>query len=83
MSRFGKFMYNLCVGIINLVALSSENPEMLTNSVKDMPYRTIAAWSMGIISKRSLDGLVDMLNGRKGGFRRFLKGFGKEKEAKK
>ena len=82
-SRFGKFMYNLCVGIINLVALSSENPEMLTNSVKDMPYRTIAAWSMGIISKRSLDGLVDMLNGRKGGFRRFLKGFGKEKEAKK
>ena len=81
-SRFGKFMYNLCVGVVNLVARSSENPEMLTNSVKDMPYRTIAAWSMGIISKRSLDGLVDMLNGRKGGFRRFLKGFGKEKEEK-
>lgn len=80
-SRFGKFMYNFCVGVINLVALTSENPEMLTNSVKDMPYRTIAAWSMGIISKRSLDGLVDMLNGRKGGFRRFLKGFGKEKKA--
>ena len=79
-SPFGKFMYNLCVGVINLVALSSENPEMLTNSVKDMPYRTIAAWSMGIISKRSLDGLVDMLNGKKGGFRRFLKGFRKEKK---
>ena len=82
-SPFGRFMYRLCVGVINLVALSSENSEMLTNSVKDMPYRTIAAWSMGIISKRSLDGLVDMLNGRKGGFRRFLKGFGKEKAKKK
>ena len=82
-SPFGRFMYRLCVGVINLVALSSENPEMLTNSVKDMPYRTIAAWSMGIISKRSLDGLVDMLNGRKGGFRRFLKGFRKEKAKKK
>ena len=81
-SRFGKFMYNLAVGAVNLVALSSENPEMLTNSVKDMPYRTIAAWSMGIINQRALDGLVDMLNGRKGGFRRFIKGLGKEKKEK-
>lgn len=78
-SPFGKFMYGLCVGVVNLVAKFSENPDMLTNSVKDMPYRTIAAWSMGIISDRSLDGLVDMLNGKKGGFRRFLKGFCKKK----
>lgn len=80
-SPFGKFMYCLCVGVVNLVARFSENPEMLTNSVKDMPYRTIAAWSMGIISDRSLDGLVDMLNGKKGGFRRFLKGFFKSKKS--
>lgn len=82
-SPFGKFMYGLCVGVVNIVAKTSENPEMLTNSVKDMPYRTIAAWSMGIISDRSLDGLVDMLNGKKGGFRRFLKGFLKEKNSAK
>lgn len=78
-SPFGKFMYGLCVGVVNLVAKFTENPDMLINSVNDMPYRTIAAWSMGIISDRSLDGLVDMLNGKKGGFRRFLKGFCKKK----
>ena len=82
-SRFGRFMYNVAVGAVNIAAKFSENPEMLTNSVKDMPYRTIAAWSMGIINQRALDGLVDMLNGRKGGFRRFIKGLGKEKKSKK
>lgn len=81
-SRFGRFMYNVAVGAVNLVAKFSENPDMLTNSVKDMPYRTIAAWSMGIINQRALDGIVDMLNGRKGGFRRFIKGLGKEKKPK-
>lgn len=74
-SRVGKGIYNVATFAINLVALSSENPDMLTGSLNDMPYRTIAAWSGGIISKRSLEGLVDMLNQRKGGFRRFLKGF--------
>ncbi len=81
-SRFGRFMYNVAVGAVNIAAKFSENPEMLTNSVKDMPYRTIAAWSMGIINQRALDGIVDMLNGRKGGFRRFVKGLGKEKKPK-
>lgn len=79
---FGRFMYRLAVGAVNLVALSAENPEMLTNSVKDMPYRTIASWSMGLITDRALAGMVDMLNGKKGGFRRFLKGLGKDKKAK-
>lgn len=79
-SRTGRFIYNLAVGGVNIVAAFSENPEMLTGSVKDMPYRTIAAWSMGIINERALDGLVDMLNGRKGGFRRFMKGLCCKKE---
>ncbi len=78
-SRFGKFIYNAANFGVKLVAATSENPDMLTGSLNDMPYRTIAAWSGGIISKRSLDGLVDMLNQRKGGFRRFLKGFCNEK----
>lgn len=80
---FGRFMYRFAVGAVNLVALSAENPEMLTNSVKDMPYRAIASWSMGLINDRALAGIEDMLNGKKGGFRRFLKGLGKEKKAKK
>lgn len=81
-SRFGKFVYNVANFGVKLVALSSENPEMLTQSVNDMPYRTIASWSGGIINDRSLAGIVDMLNGKKGGFRRFMKGFRKEKQAK-
>ena len=48
-----------------------------------MPYRAIASWSMGLINDRALAGIEDMLNGKKGGFRRFLKGLGKEKKAKK
>lgn len=79
-SRFGKFIYNVAHFGVNLVALSSENPEMLTQSVNDMPYRTIASWSGGLINERSLAGIVDMLNGKKGGFRRFIKGFRKEKK---
>lgn len=79
---FGRFMYRFAVGAVNLVALSAENPEMLTNSVKDMPYRAIASWSMGIIKDGALKGIEDMLNGKKGGFRRFVKGLRKEKKPK-
>ena len=79
---FGRFMYRFAVGAVNLVALSAENPEMLTNSVKDMPYRAIASWSMGIIKDGALKGIEDMLNGKKGGFRRFVKGLRKEKKQK-
>ncbi len=74
-SRFGKFVYKLAHFGVKMAALSSENPEMLTNSVNDMPYRTIASWSSGLISSRSLEGIVDMLNAKKGGFSKFLKGF--------
>lgn len=81
-SGFGKFIYNVANFGVGLVAMSSENPEMLTNSLNDMPYRTIAAWSMGILNRRALEGLVDMLNGKKGGFRKLMRNLGKERPKK-
>ncbi len=82
LSPVGKFIYKVAVFGSKLVALSAENPEMITESVRDMPYRSLFAMTGGLISQRSLFGLVDMLNRKKGGFGRFLKGFGKEKQPK-
>jgi len=61
-----------------LISLSAENPEMITNSVKDIPLRAATAMTGGLVPEMSLIGLVDMVNGRKGGLRKFLKGFGKK-----
>ncbi len=82
LSPVGKFIYKVAVFGSKLVAMSAENPEMITESVRDMPYRSLFAMTGGLISQRSLFGLVDMLNRKKGGFGRFLKGFGKEKQPK-
>ncbi len=81
-SPVGKFIYNVAVFGSKLVAMSAENPEMITESVRDMPYRSLFAMTGGLVPQRALYGLVDMLNRKKGGFGRFLKGFGKEKQAK-
>ena len=54
---------------------------MITESVKDMPLRAATAMTGGLVPEMSLYGLVDMVNGRKGGFRKFLKGFKKENKS--
>ncbi|MDE7373439.1 MAG: fibronectin type III-like domain-contianing protein, partial [Clostridia bacterium] len=68
-SPFGKFLSGAATLGAKLISLSAENPEMITESVKDMPLRAATAMT---------GGLVDMVNGRKGGFRKFIKGFKKE-----
>ncbi len=57
-----------------IIAKSSENPEMIIQSVKDMPLRSMAAMTGGIITFESLKGVVDMVNRKKGGFKRMIKG---------
>ena len=61
-----------------IIAKSAENPEMITESVKDMPLRAATAMTGGLVPEMSLYGLVDMVNGRKGGLRKFLRGFRKK-----
>ena len=77
-SPTGKALY----GILNLgakiVSLSAENPEMITNSVNDLPLRSFSGWTGGLISQKSVDGLLDMCNGQKGGFKKLIAGFKKD-----
>jgi hypothetical protein len=51
---------------------------MITQSVKDMPLRSFSGFTGGLVSQMSVDGIVDMCNGTKGGFKKFCRGFKKK-----
>ena len=74
----GKFLYNVLVFGSKLVAIGTENPDMITQSVKDMPLRSFSGFTGGLVSQMSVDGIVDMCNGTKGGFKKFCRGFKKK-----
>jgi beta-glucosidase len=78
-SRAGRFICGLLTFGSKLVSKGAENPEMITQSVRDMPLRSFSGFTGGAVSQKSVDGLVDMCNGVKGGFGKFVKGFKKEK----
>lgn len=48
---------------------------MAVNSIVTMPLRSFSGFTGGLVSESSVDGLVDIFNKKKGGFRKFLKGF--------
>lgn len=74
----GKFIVGLCRFVSKLIASESLNSEMIIRSVESMPIRGLCGFSGGILSMHSIYGLVDMFNGTKGGFRKFLAGFKKK-----
>ncbi|MCM1305933.1 MAG: glycoside hydrolase family 3 C-terminal domain-containing protein [Firmicutes bacterium] len=76
-SPCGRFISGVAAIGAKLISLSAENPEMITASVKDMPLRAATAMTGGLVPEMSLYGLVDMVNGRKGGLRKFIRGFKK------
>ncbi len=78
-SPFGKFLYGALSGGAKIISLSAENPEMITESIKDMPLRSFSASTGGLISQKSVDGILDMCNGTKGGFIKLISGLKKEK----
>lgn len=77
-SMVGNFIYTVLVAGVNIVAATAENPEMLKHSIKDMPIRSFGGFTGGILSQMTMDGIVDMCNGTKGGFGKVLKGFSKK-----
>lgn len=77
-SPCGRFIYRIAMLGAKIISKSAENPEMITESVRDIPLRAATAMTGGLVPEMSLRGLVDMVNGRKGGFRRFLRGFRKK-----
>lgn len=79
-SPFGKFLYGALTNGAKVVALTAENPDMITESIKDMPLRSFSGFTGGILSQKSVDGLLDLCNGTKGGFKKLVKGFSKKNQ---
>ncbi|MDD6012704.1 MAG: glycoside hydrolase family 3 C-terminal domain-containing protein [Oscillospiraceae bacterium] len=78
-SAFGKTLYGLLCGGAKIVSLGAENPAMITESIKDMPLRSFSGFTGGLISQKSVDGLLDLCNGTRGGLKKLITGFKKEK----
>ncbi len=79
----GKFV-SRCVALgSKIMSRDSENPEMIVNSAQDMPLRSASAMTGGLLPFESLQGFVDMLNGKKGGMKRFINGIKNRPRTKK
>lgn len=77
-SCVGRFLNGVLAFGSKIVAHGSENPDMIVKSIKDMPLRSFSGFTGGMVSQTSVEGLVDMCNGKRGGFRKFCRGFGKK-----
>lgn len=78
-SHAGKFICGLLSNGAKLVAGKSENRDMIIRTVTSMPLRSFMGFTGGIVSAKSVQGLVDMCNGTKGGFGKFCSGFKRDK----
>ncbi|HKL93916.1 MAG TPA: glycoside hydrolase family 3 C-terminal domain-containing protein [Clostridia bacterium] len=74
----GKFIFRIIFYGSKLFSGNSENSLMIQESSRDMPLRSFSGFTGGLFSQMSVDGLKDMLNGTKGGWKKFKKGFKKE-----
>lgn len=74
----GKFIYRLIYHGSKLFAGNAENSLMVQESSKDIPLRSFSGFTGGVLSQMTVDGLKDMLNGTKGGWKKFRKGLKKK-----
>lgn len=77
-SGFGRFLYRVLVFGSKLVAIGTENPDMITQSVKDMPLRSFSGFTGGVVSPMTVEGMLDLCNGKKGGTKKLFAGFKKK-----
>ncbi len=80
---FGKFLRKVLVIGANLATRGAANKAMAVNSIVTMPLRSFYTFTGGVVSEESVAGLIDIVNKQKGGFRRFVRGFKKQKTANK
>jgi hypothetical protein len=76
-SPFGKALCTILCNGAKVVALTAENPDMITESIKDMPLRSFSGFTGGLLSPTTVEGILDLCNGTKGGFRKLISGFKK------
>lgn len=77
-SGFGRFLGGVVKIVGRVIAIGMENKDMITRSIPDMPLRSLSGFTGGAFTEQAVDGLVDMCNGTKGGFRKFLAGLNKK-----
>ena len=71
----GRIARWVAVTIANIASHGSENHAMAVKCVTMFPYRFFCGLTGNFLTIETVRGCVDMLNGKKGGFRRALKGF--------
>ncbi len=76
-SPFGKALYTILCNGAKIVALTAENPDMITESIKDMPLRSFSGFTGGLLSPTTVEGILDLCNGTKGGLKKLISGFKK------
>ncbi|MBE6786278.1 MAG: glycosyl hydrolase [Ruminococcaceae bacterium] len=76
-SPFGKALCKILCNGAKVVALTAENPDMITESIKDMPLRSFSGFTGGLLSPTTVEGILDLCNGTKGGFKKLISGFRK------
>lgn len=79
-TRLGKFLRSVLVFGAKLLTRGAANKTMAVNGIVTMPLRSFSSFTGGLVSETSVDGLVDMLNKTKGGFKKFVKGFKKSQK---
>ena len=79
-SPVGKFMNGLITFGVGLIAGNATNRAMMVHSAIDMPLRGFMGFTGGLLTMQCVEGIVDMCNGTKGGFKKFVKGFKKDPE---
>jgi len=58
-----------------IIAKDAANRTMIVNSARVMPLRCINSFTGGMFSFRTVEGLVDVFNKKKGGWGKFFGGF--------
>lgn len=72
---FGKAFKGIMSFGGKIASIGTENPEMIKQTILDMPLRGLTGFSGGIISKKSAEGIIDICNGVKGGVKKMIGGF--------
>ena len=74
-TALGRFILRMVKLVSKIIAKDAANQNMIVKSAALMPLRCICAFTGGMCSFRSVDGLIDVFNKKKGGWRKFFGGF--------
>ena len=77
-TRLGRFLCKTIQFFGKKMAGDAVNAAMVVNTVTSIPLRAASGFSGGVLSPYSVDGLVDIFNKKRGGWRKFFRGFRKK-----